>query len=178
MRGATSGAADGVADPNGVTMGFAKGALNKGVEIARDTEVTGVRLDRNRVAEVRTSKGNISTAMVVNAAGPWAKSIGRMLGVDVPVEPERRHIFIASPPTGSSWDDARHEAGCSKIPGDRFESTFYFHREGGGRCSAWAIRMSSRDPHHGGGFPAEGDRSDAPAGDADAGVTRGPVLPR
>jgi sarcosine oxidase subunit beta len=72
--------------------------------------------------------------MVVNAAGPWAKSIGRMLGVDVPVEPERRHIFIASPPTGSSWDDAPHEGKVphSKILVIDFESTFYFHREGGG----------------------------------------------
>ena len=134
VKGATFCAADGVADPNGVTVGFAKGAQARGVEIVRDTEVTGIRLDGHRVAEVRTSSGNIATPLVVNAAGPWAKSIGRMCGVDVPVEPERRHIFIASPPGGGSWDDAAH---AGRVPKNKllvidFESSFYFHREGGG----------------------------------------------
>lgn len=134
VKGATYCAADGVADPNGVTVGFAKGAQAKGVEIVRETEVTGIRLDHHRVAEVRTSRGNIATPLVINAAGPWAKSIGRMLGVDVPVEPERRHIFIASPPGGGSWDDP---VNAGRVPKSKllvidFESTFYFHREGGG----------------------------------------------
>jgi sarcosine oxidase subunit beta len=134
VKGATYCPQDGVADPNGVTMGFARGAQARGVEIVRDTEVTGVRLDHHRIAEVRTSKGNISTPVLVNAAGPWAKSIGRMLGVDVPVEPERRHIFIASAPGGGSWDDPRHpgRVPSSKVLVIDFESTFYFHREGGG----------------------------------------------
>ena len=134
VRAATFCQADGVADPNGVTVGFAKGAQAKGVEIVRETEVTGIRLDGGHVAEVRTSKGHISTPIVVNAAGPWAKSIGRMLGVDVPVEPERRHIFIATAPGGGSWDDPAH---AGKVPTSKllvidFESSFYFHREGGG----------------------------------------------
>jgi sarcosine oxidase subunit beta len=134
VKGATYCPQDGVADPNGVTMGFARGAQAAGVEIVRETEVTGVRLDRHHVAEVRTSRGNISAPVLVNAAGPWAKSIGRMLGVDVPVEPERRHIFIASAPGGGSWDEPRHRG---KVPDSKllvidFETTFYFHREGGG----------------------------------------------
>jgi sarcosine oxidase, subunit beta len=134
VKGATFCAADGVADPNGVTVGFAKGAQAKGVEIVRDTEVTGIRLDGHRVAEVRTSHGSIAPPLVVNAAGPWAQSIGRMCGVDVPVEPERRHIFIASPPGGGSWDDG---ANAGQVPKNKllvidFDSTFYFHREGGG----------------------------------------------
>ena len=134
VKGATYCPADGVADPNGVTMGFAKGAQARGVEIVRETEVSGIQLKGNRVAEVRTSRGNIATPVVVNAAGPWAKSIGRLLGVDVPVEPERRHIFIASPPAGGSWDDP---ANAGKVPHSKllvidFETTFYFHREGGG----------------------------------------------
>lgn len=134
VKGATYCAADGVADPNGVTVGFAKGAQAKGVEIIRDTEVTGIRLNQHRVAEVQTSRGNIATPLVINAAGPWAKSIGRLTGVDVPVEPERRHIFIASPPGGGSWDDP---VNAGRVPASKllvidFESTFYFHREGGG----------------------------------------------
>ena len=134
VKGATYCAADGVADPNGVTVGFARGAQAKGAEVMRETEVTGIRLNGSRVAEVQTSRGNISTPLVVNAAGPWAKSIGRLCGVDVPVEPERRHIFIASPPGGGSWDDA---VNAGRVPTNKllvidFDSTFYFHREGGG----------------------------------------------
>jgi len=134
VKGATYCAADGVADPNGVTVGFAKGAQARGVEIVRETEVTGIRLDRNRVAEVQTARGTIATPLVINAAGPWAKSIGRLCGVDVPVEPERRHIFIASPPGGGSWDEA---ANAGRVPSNKllvidFDSSFYFHREGGG----------------------------------------------
>lgn len=134
VRGATYCPDDGVADPHGVTQGFAKGALARGVEIVRETEVTGIRLERGHVAEVRTSRGSIATPIVVNAAGPWSKSIGRMLGVDVPVEPERRHIFIAQPPGGGSWDDPVHagQVPSSKVLVIDFESTFYFHREGKG----------------------------------------------
>jgi sarcosine oxidase subunit beta len=134
VRGAAWCGADGVADPNGVTMGFAKGAAAKGVEIVRETEVTGVRLDGHRVTEVQTTRGPISTPVLVNAAGPWAKSIGRYCGVDVPVEPERRHIFIATPEHGGSWDAPEWDG---RMPRTRtlvidFESTFYFHREGPG----------------------------------------------
>ena len=134
VKGATYCPSDGVADPNGVTMGFAKGAQALGVEIVRECEVTGARLNGHRLTEVRTSKGDISTSILINAAGPSAKSIGRLLGVDVPVEPERRHIFIASPSGGGSWDEARNAGRVpkSKILVIDFESTFYFHREGGG----------------------------------------------
>lgn len=134
VKGATYCPSDGVTDPNGVTMGFAKGAAAKGVEIVRDCEVNGARLTGHRVTAVRTSKGDISTPIFVNAAGPWAKSIGRLLGVDVPVEPERRHIFIASAAGGGSWDEPRNAGRVprSKILVIDFDTSFYYHREGGG----------------------------------------------
>src|SRR5438046_1242210 len=94
--GATFCRRDGIADPNGVTMGFAKAAQAAGVAIERETEVIGIAVDRARVARVETDRGSIETPVVVNAAGPQARAIGRMAGVDVPVDPYRRHIFIAS----------------------------------------------------------------------------------
>jgi sarcosine oxidase, subunit beta len=125
---------DGIADPNGVTMGFARAAQEQGVEIQRGVEVSGMRVADGRVTAVHTTGGTILTYNVVNAAGPWAQEVGRMAGIDVPVTPERRHIFIAQPPGGGSWDQAAHDG---KVPASRlmvidFESTFYFHREGGG----------------------------------------------
>src|SRR3954469_12301145 len=88
---------DGIADPNGVTMGFAKTAQALGVSIERDVEVTGITRAGDRVTAVETSRGTIETRTVVNAAGPYARSIGRMAGAGVPVDPIRRHIFIAAP---------------------------------------------------------------------------------
>jgi sarcosine oxidase subunit beta len=126
--GATFCQRDGIADPNGVTMGFAKGAQAAGATIVRETEVTGVLVEGGRVAGVETTAGTISSPVVVDAAGPYARAIGRMAGLDVPVEPYRRHIFIAQPPSGgAAWN-----VPPSRIMVIDFETTFYFHREGAG----------------------------------------------
>ena len=125
--GATFCRRDGIADPNGVTMGFAKAAQAAGVAIERETDVTGIHVDRGRIAGVDTTRGTIEAPVVVNAAGPHARAIGRMAGVDVPVDPYRRHIFIAR----------LEPAIRARVPDSRimvidFETTFYFHREGQG----------------------------------------------
>src|SRR5688572_2059765 len=120
---ATFCARDGIADPNGVTMGFAKAAQQAGVTIERDTEVTGIARAHGRVSGVTTSRGPISAPIVVNAAGPYARAVGTMAGVDVPVDPYRRHIFIANATSGVP---------SSRIMVIDFDTTFYFHREGAG----------------------------------------------
>jgi sarcosine oxidase subunit beta len=119
---------DGVADPNGVTMGFAKTAQSLGVTIERDVEVSGITVTSGRVSTVETTRGAIETRTVVNAAGPYARSIGRMAGADVPVDPIRRHIFIAAPGSGQTT----MHVPLSRILVIDFETTFYFHREGAG----------------------------------------------
>jgi sarcosine oxidase subunit beta len=130
--GATFCARDGIADPNGVTMGFAKAAQANGVEIVRETEVTGILLEGNRVATVETSRGRISTRTVVNAAGPYAKPVGEMVGLEIPVLPYRRHIFISEPIAPVSTDGTAFPAPANRIMVIDFETTFYFHREGAG----------------------------------------------
>ncbi len=125
VLGATFCRRDGIADPNGVTMGFAKAAQARGTTIERDTEVTGIRVTGGRVSGVDTTRGTIATPIVVNAAGPGARAIGRLAGVDVPVDPYRRHIFIAQPASASGVP-------ASRIMVIDFETTFYFHREGSG----------------------------------------------
>jgi len=135
VAAATFCARDGICDPNGVTMGFANGARAAGVRIRKDTEVIAIDVAGARVCAVVTSRGRIETPVVVNAAGPWARSVGAMAGVDVPVDPLRRHIFIAPPPA-AGW--ARSGPGASPGAPDTwvmvidFETTFYFHREGDG----------------------------------------------
>ncbi len=137
--GATFCQRDGIADPNGVTMGFAKAAQAAGVAIERDVEVTGIRVDRGRVASVNTTRGSIATGAVVNAAGPWAEHVGRLAGVDVPVTPMRRHIFIAA-------FDGPASIPSSHIMVIDFETTFYFHREGPG------LLFGMGDPNEKSGF--------------------------
>ena len=136
VLGAAFCARDGICDPNGVTMGFAQAAQRAGVTIRRDTSVTGIRVERGRISAVDTDAGPIATKVVVNAAGPWAKAIGAMAGVAIPVEPLRRHIFIAHPPARGGWEHGGPDHGPAG-PSNRvmvidFESSFYFHREGAG----------------------------------------------
>jgi sarcosine oxidase subunit beta len=136
---ATFCARDGIADPNGVTMGFAKAAQAAGAHIYRETEALGIRTDAGRVTGIDTSKGIISTRTVVNAAGPYAKRVGELAGINVPVLPYRRHIFITGP-----IDDRRTPG--SRIMVIDFETTFYFHREGAG------ILFGMADPREQPGF--------------------------
>ncbi len=130
---------DGIADPNGVTMGFARAAQSLGVTVARDVEVTGIRVAADRVTAVETSQGIIAAGAVVNAAGPYARLVGRMAGVEVPVDPIRRHIFIAAPAAGSG-------AGHFAVPSSHvmvidFDTSFYFHREGAGLLFGMGDRL-------------------------------------
>lgn len=138
VLGATFCQKDGIADPNGVTMGFAKAAQAKGVEIVRETEVTGIDVGSGRITGVKTSRGAIATPVVVNAAGPHARLVGRLAGVDVPVDPYRRHIFIAQ--------DFTRAVPPNRIMVIDFETTFYFHREGGG------VLFGMGDPKEPAGF--------------------------
>jgi sarcosine oxidase subunit beta len=145
---------DGIADPNGVTQGFGRAAASMGVRIRRETEATGIYSERGRIEGVATTRGDISTGIVVNAAGPYARNVALMAGVDLPVLPYRRHIFITEPIPDSSTSAASRagkksldpvavsEFGItSRLMVIDFETTFYFHREGAG------ILFGMSDPH-------------------------------
>ena len=148
--GATFCAKDGIADPNGVTMGFARGAVALGAEVVRECEVTAVRTSGGRVVGVATSRGPIDAPIVVDAAGAWAGQVAALAGLDVAVAPLRRHIFIAQPAEPGAWEhlEGRSDA---PVPPNRimvidFETTFYFHREGAG------LLFGMGDPAEASGF--------------------------
>jgi sarcosine oxidase subunit beta len=131
VRAATFCARDGIADPGGVTLGFAGAAKRLGVEVRTGAEVIGVQRAAGRVTAVETSTETLSTGVVVNAAGPWSKEIGRMARLSIPIEPLRRHIFVAEAPDSLGWmKDGVRTAPESRIMVIDFETTFYFHREG------------------------------------------------
>ncbi len=83
---------DGLGDPHEFLSGYDHAVRKMGVEIALEAEVTGINLNSGKITEVKTAKGNISTPLVINCAGPYGKVIGQMVGADVKVEPVRRQI--------------------------------------------------------------------------------------
>ncbi len=97
VLGGTFCAWDGYAGPNEVLLGFASGAKRAGVKIHEGTEVIGISTAKGKIQSVKTKNEEISTPVVVNAGGPYAASIGEMMGVRIPVKPLRRQIFITTP---------------------------------------------------------------------------------
>jgi len=93
--------------------------------------VTGIRAENGRICSVETTQGPIETRVVVNAAGPYAQKVGSMIGLDIPVLPYRRHIFITEPIIAQE-PSMSNQVPSSKIMVIDFETTFYFHREGAG----------------------------------------------
>jgi sarcosine oxidase subunit beta len=121
--GGTFNPNDGLADPNGVVMGYIQAARRLGVNPLTDTEVLDVELNSGGVNAVVTNHGRIETPHVVNAAGPWAGLIGEMAGIEIPITPLRRQMITTTP--------------LPELPEDfpfviDFARSLYFHREGEG----------------------------------------------
>ena len=95
---------DGRVNPVDVTISLAKGARNGGVKIFEDTAVLGIKTSKGRVAGVATSKGNIEAEYVVNCCGMWAREIGKMAGVKVPLQATEHYYLITEPIEGVSKD--------------------------------------------------------------------------
>lgn len=93
-------AKDGRVNPIDVTMALAKGARMGGVQIFEDTPVTGMVIQDRRVTAVITGKGEIQTEYVVNCAGMWAREIGKMAGVNVPLQPTEHYYLVTEPIEG------------------------------------------------------------------------------
>ncbi len=97
ILGGTFCSRDGYAGPNEVLSGFVSGAKKAGVKIYEGTEIVGISLAKGRIQSVQTKSEEILTHVVVNAGGPYAASIGEMMGIRIPVNPLRRQIFVTAP---------------------------------------------------------------------------------
>jgi len=122
VLGATHCSDDGYADPYSVVQGFASAARRLGVKIHPETEVTGI-MRTGRTWCLLTSKGKLQSPTVVVATGAWSGQVGKMLGVDIPVHPSRRHIFVTTP---------LHEIAKNAPMVVEFCNGFWFRREGPG----------------------------------------------
>jgi sarcosine oxidase subunit beta len=97
LLGATYCPKDGLGNPHEVTQAYVSRARALGARFEFQRTVTGLRLEGNAVVGVETDKGPIDTPTVVNAAGPYAAQVARWAGVDLPVQPFRRHCFTTHP---------------------------------------------------------------------------------
>jgi glycine cleavage system aminomethyltransferase T/glycine/D-amino acid oxidase-like deaminating enzyme len=95
LQGALWLPGDGKANPADLCMSLAKGARHRGVKIREDVEVTGVLVERGRVAGVRTAQGEIRCEVLVNCGGQWARQFGALAGVNVPLY-SAEHFYIVT----------------------------------------------------------------------------------
>ena len=91
---------DGQANPSDIAQALAKGARAGGVRLIENCPVTGIRLIDGRVAAVLTTEGEIKTQCVVNCAGQWARQIGLLAGVSVPLTSLQHQYLITEPIPG------------------------------------------------------------------------------
>jgi len=88
---------DGYLDPYGALQGYVRKAKSLGVTYVHE-EVTRILREGSHITGLVTRPGNAYAApVVVDAAGPWASEVGRMAGVDLPVDPVRRMAYVFQP---------------------------------------------------------------------------------
>ena len=94
---ATYSPTDGFADPHLAVQGFAEAAREAGVEIRTKTTVSDLHRDGSAVTGLTADGEHVEADFVVNAAGPWARRVAAMAGVEIPVTPKRRQMAVVDP---------------------------------------------------------------------------------
>jgi len=119
---------DGEVDPSGVTYAFAKAAKVHGGKYYTNTIVKDTKQKPDGTWDVITDKGNINAEIVINAGGLWAREVGQMAGVHLPVQPMEHHYLIteAIPEIEAMGEGERLPVGTD------FEGNIYFRQEGKG----------------------------------------------
>ncbi len=96
IAGGTFGPRDGFIDPGGLANFFLREAARAGVRTLYGADVRAIAPGAGRFV-LTTGEGAVSAGAVVIAAGPWSGRVAALAGLDVPVEPVRRHIFVSGP---------------------------------------------------------------------------------
>jgi sarcosine oxidase, subunit beta len=120
---------DGLGDPYEFLSGYDRANREMGVDVELETAVTGLSVSNGKLTTVRTNRGDISTPLVINCAGPFSAEIGKMIGVKIPVAPLKRQIVTTAPqdfvkPFFPMVVDVA--------------SGLYCHKESGGMLLGWA----------------------------------------
>ncbi|NOR15262.1 MAG: FAD-dependent oxidoreductase [Candidatus Aminicenantes bacterium] len=96
LLGGTFCADDGYVDPYDVAMAFSRAARKEGAVFLEKTEVLDIELKSDRVQAVITTQGRLATPVVINAAGAWATQVACMSGLNLPIKPYRRQVYVTT----------------------------------------------------------------------------------
>ncbi len=119
---------DGEVDPSGVTYAFAKSAKVHGGKYYTNTVVEDTKQKNNGTWDVVTNKGTINTEILINAGGLWAREVGNLAGINLPVQPMEHHYLITD-----SIPEIESLPKGQRLPvGTDFEGNIYFRQEGKG----------------------------------------------
>jgi 4-methylaminobutanoate oxidase (formaldehyde-forming) len=135
---------DGQASPSDITQSLAKGARMHGAKLFEEVRVIGFEMKDGRIVTVKTTKGDIACEKVVNSAGQWARQIGALAGVNVPLQPVKHQYIVTERIEGLAAD-----APTIRDPDRRT----YFKEEVGGLVmggyepnpGAWATGLTGGD---------------------------------
>ena len=138
---------EGHLDPWGVTQAYAKCATMAGAEINRFNRVVDLKPRPDGAWDVITEKGNVVAEHVVNCGGLWAREVGRMVGLELPVLAMEHHYLITEDIPGVI------DPKVDKFHVIDFEGEIYMRQEGGGMligtyeqaCQPWSERETPWD---------------------------------
>lgn len=145
---------DGHLDPSGVTYAYAKSARLKGAAIHTHTRVTGINRLPSGEWEVATDKGAVTAEHVVNAGGLWAREVGRMVGLELPVlAMEHMYLLTEDMPEVA---EINATTGKEVVHAVDFDGELYLRQERGGMlmgtyeraCVPWSERETPWDFGH------------------------------
>ena len=138
---------EGHLDPWGTTQAYAKCATMQGAEIVRFNRVVDLQATREGEWDVVTEKGTVRAEHVVNAGGLWAREVGRMVGLELPILAMEHHYLIT--------EDIAELAGATnaKFHIIDFQGEIYMRQEGLGMligtyeqaCVPWSERVTPWD---------------------------------
>ncbi|RWK61445.1 FAD-dependent oxidoreductase [Mesorhizobium sp.] len=128
--GAVRNKEDGHLDPSGVTHAYAKAARKLGAEVERFTRVEDIVRRADGLWRVITNKGEVVAEHVVNAGGLWAREVGRMVGLELPVlAMEHMYLITEDMPEVAAWNQ---KTGTEIIHAVDFDGELYLRQERGG----------------------------------------------
>ena len=116
---------DGDIDPSGVTYAFAKSARVHGAKYYTHSPVIETNQRTNGSWDVVTPNGTINAEMIVNCGGLWAREVGHLSGIDLPVQPMEHHYLITEEIAEIKSRDPENRLPC----GIDYEGNIYFRQE-------------------------------------------------
>ncbi|MFM9843238.1 MAG: FAD-dependent oxidoreductase [Dongiaceae bacterium] len=153
---------DGHVDPAGCCNALAIGAKKLGAEIKRGTLVTGITQQATGSWLVRTDQGAYLAEHVVNAAGCYAREVGRMVGADVPIT-NMEHQYVVT----EAIPEFLQRGTEIPVMRDPYTAGYYRQEQKGGLIGIYEHRQAREAWDHRGGFPEWRTSNELFAGDLD-----------